>query len=434
MQVSVENVGKFERKLTVRLPADGLQTQVSARLRELGRTVRLAGFRPGKVPPKVIEQRFGAQVRAEALGEVIRNGFSEAVQQEKLRPSVAPSIEATSTGEDGEVSFVATFEVMPEIGQIDVSGLKVRRPTSAVAEADVDRMIETLRLQRRTWAPVERTAQTGDMVMFESHASTDADRVPAEGSERSGTILGSGAVLPALEEKLVGLSADQESDFSVDFPEDYRVSALAGKSVNMHVRVVRVSEPSLPEVDVEFIQGFGVSEGDIESFRREVQANLQRELKGALMARLKSEVVDKLLAAHSEFDVPARMIDAEAASLARQSEQQARDQGNPSAQADAGAFAEVARRRVTAALLLGELARQNDIRLDSRRLGETLDMIASTYEDPQEVVELYRREPQLMQGLQNRVIEDQVIDWIADHAELTEQNLEFKDVMQPNAV
>jgi trigger factor len=433
MQVSVENVGKLGRKLTVSLPAEGLQSQVSTRLRELGRTVRLAGFRPGKVPPKVIEQRFGAQVRAEALGEVIRQGFSEAIEQQNLRPAVTPNIEATSTGENGEVAFVATFEVMPEIGAIDVSGLKIEKPVSAVEEGDVDRMIETLRLQRRTWTPVERAAEAGDMVMFESSATTDVGRVPAEGVERSGTILGSGAILPALEAKLVGLSAGQESEFEVEFPADYRSAALAGKSPTMSVKVVRVSEPKMPDIDADFIRSFGVAEADVDSFRREVRANLERELKGALMARLKSQVVDKLLAAHADLELPSRMVESEAQALARQAEQQAAQQGNPGVKADPAMFLDSAKRRVAAAVLLGELARQNELRLDMARLTETLNLIASTYEDPSEVVELYRREPQLMQGLQSRVIEDQVIDWIADHADLTEQKLDFQDVMRPMA-
>ncbi|SDD08796.1 trigger factor [Aquimonas voraii] len=433
MQVSVENVGKLERKLTVRLPAEGLQSQVATRLRELGRTVRLAGFRPGKVPAKVIEQRFGAQVRAEALGEVIRRGFSEAVEQEKLRPAVAPNIEATSTGEDGEVAFIATFEVMPEIGTIDVSGLKIEKPVSSVEEADVDRMIETLRMQRRTWNPVERAAAAGDMVMFESSATTDAGRVPAEGVERAGTIIGSGAILPALEEKLIGLAAGQEGEFEVEFPAEYRAAALAGKTAKMSVKLVRVSEPKLPEIDADFIRSFGVAEADVDSFRREVRANLERELKGALMARLKTQVVEKMLAAHADLELPSRMIESEAQALARQAEQQAAQQGNLGAKADPAQFMDTAKRRVAAAVLLGELARQNEIRLDARRLTETLNLIASTYEDPSEVVELYRREPQLMQGLQSRVIEDQVIDWIADHADLTEQKLDFQDVMRPMA-
>lgn len=433
MQVSVENVGKLERKLTVRIPAEGLQSQVSTRLRELGRTVRLAGFRPGKVPPKVIEQRFGAQVRAEALGEVIRQGFSEAVEQQNLRPAVAPSIEATSTGEDGEVAFVATFEVMPEIGAIDVSGLKIEKPVSAVEDADVDRMIDTLRLQRRSWTPVDRAAQAGDMVMFESSAVTGTGRVPAEGVERAGTIIGSGAILPALEEKLAGLSAGQESEFEIDFPTDYRAAALAGTTAKMNVKIVRVSESKLPEIDADFISSFGVAEADVDSFRREVRSNLERELKGALMARLKTQVVDKLLDAHADLELPSRMIESEAQALARQAEQQAAQQGNPGGKADPALFADTAKRRVAAAVLLGELARQNEIRLDMARLTETLNLIASTYEDPSEVVELYRREPQLMQGLQSRVIEDQVIDWIADHADLTEQKLDFQDVMRPMA-
>lgn len=431
MQVSVEHTSNLERKLTVSVPADRLESQISERLREISRTVRLKGFRPGKVPAKVIEQRFGAQVRNEAMSEVIQTSFGEALRQENLRPAVPPSIQTDGQAKDGEFRYVATFEVMPELGTIDVSSLKVKRPTAAVEDKDIDHMIETLRLQRRSWNPVERAAKDGDLVMFESYVMVGDTRVPAEGFERSGTILGTKAMMPKVEEVLSGISLDEERSIEIDFPAEHRNADLAGKSGQMHVKASRVSEPVLPDVDDAFMASFGVAEGGVEKFREEVRANLERELKGALMARLKNDVVNKLLEKYSDVELPKRMIEAEASGLANQAEQRAKQQGQKDAKASPEAFMSVAKQRVAAAVLLGELARQNQISLDQSRVAEMMASIASTYEDPQQVFDLYRSDAQLMRGLENRVIEDQVIDWIADHADLSEEALSFAEVMRP---
>ena len=433
MQVSVENTSKLERKLTVSVPTERLDATVRERLRDLGRNVRLKGFRPGKVPAKVIEQRYGTQVRNEALGQLLRDSFNEAVTQENLRPAVPPSIQTTGNPESGEITYTATFEVMPDVGTIDVSGLKIAKPVASVEDADIDTMIETLRLQRRSWNPVERAAQEGDLVMFESSAVTDVGRVPAEGVERAGTIIGSGALFPELEQGLVGMKAGEEKEFEATAPADYRVAALAGKTGKFTVKAMRVSEAHLPALDAEFIKSFGVPGDDVASFRKEVRANLERELKGTLMARLKASVVDKLVALHGDMEFPARMIEAEAKGLARQAEQQAKAQGQKDVKTPSHeAFLPLAKKRVAAAVLLGELARQNQIRLDQARVNEMLATIASTYEEPQQVIELYRNDPQLMQGLQSRVVEDQVIDWIADHADVATEQLSFSEVMRPS--
>jgi len=194
MQVSVENVGKLERKLTVRIPAGDYESQVKARLAEVARSVRLKGFRPGKIPPKVIEQRFGSQVRGEAISELIRSTFQEAVGQQNLRPAMAPEINTTGEPADGQIEYTATFEVLPDVGTVDVAKLAISKPVAQVSDVDVDAMIETLRQQRRSWSPVERPAQPGDMVLFEYSAQTADARHPAEGADRSGTILGSNAM------------------------------------------------------------------------------------------------------------------------------------------------------------------------------------------------------------------------------------------------
>lgn len=435
MQVSIENVGTLGRKLTVSVPADQLEGTIRQRLGELSRTVRLKGFRPGKVPGKVIEQRYGAQVRNEAVGELIQRSFSQAVQQEKLRPAVQPSIETSGVPEDGQFKYTATFEVMPEIGNIDVSALKITRPVAEVVDADIDRMIETLRQQRRSWAEVERAAAKGDLVMFESVATTDEGRIPAEGVDRSGTILGSGGILAELEDQLVGLAPGDEREIEATFPAGYRNPALADKTAKLAIKVVRVSEARLPELDDEFFAAFGINDGGLEKFRAEVRANLERELRGALMLRLKADVVDKLLAAHPDLELPGRMVEAEARGLAQQAAEQARQRGQQvPKEVPFEPYMGQARQRVAAAVLLGELARQNNIRLDSARLQDMMQTIASTYEEPEQVIELYRRDPQLLEGLRSRVIEDQVIDWIADHADASTTMLSFDEVMQPAAV
>jgi trigger factor len=425
MQVSVENVGKLGRKLVVRLPADRLEDTVRNRIQEMTRSARIKGFRPGKVPQKVIEQRFGAQLRNEVLSDLIGSSFQEAVTQENLRPAVQPSISTTGRPADGQIEYTAEFEVVPEIGPIDAAALEITRTTATVSDEDVDQMIETLRQQRRSWTPVERAAESGDMALFEFSAEGEGFRHPASGADRMGTIIGSNALPAALESALIGQSAEAEFDVDVDFPADFREVALAGKSAKVHVRVVRVQAPQVPDVDDAFIAAFGVREGGMARFRDDVRANLQRELDGVLMNRLKAATIDKLLAAHADLELPQSLIDGEARVLANQ----ARVPADQSAEA----FAPAARRRVAAGLLLAEIARQNQISVEPRRVREALATIASTYEEPQQVIELYSRDPQLMGGLQSRVLEDQVVEWIADRAKVTEQPLSFNEVMRPGA-
>jgi len=427
MQVSVENVGKLGRKLTVKFPAERLEAQVSERITEMGRTVRLKGFRPGKVPTNVIKQRFGAQVRGEALSELIGSTLRQAVEQEKLQPIANPSVDTTGNPENGEIAYTATFEVMPEFPAVDVAALEIARPKAEVKDADIDKMIETLRTQRRSFDEVSRASKEGDFVMFEYAAEAGDYRFPAEGLERAGSVLGSGTLFKALDEALAGRTAGDDLVQDVDFPADFRNPELAGKTAKVTFKIVKVQEPNLPAVDAAFVQLFGVADGTIESFRKEVRANLERELKATVMARLKSEVAEKLAKAYPDLDVPDLMADAEARSLAGGNLPRGQEP-TPDMVAEAKPFA---RQRVIAALLMGEIARKHEIRIDRKRANEMLAAIASTYEEPEKVIELYSSDPQLMSGLQNRVMEDQVAEWVADNAKTTDQELSFDEVMRP---
>ena len=431
MQVSLENTANLERRLTVSLPAERLEGVVGTRLREIARTANLKGFRPGRVPTKVIEQRFGSQVRAEAYGELVRESLNEAIRQQNLQPAGNPSIQPDGEGENGEIRFTATFEVVPDFGPIDVAKLEVVRATAQVEDADIDTMIETLRQQRRTWNPVDRPAQNGDAVSMETHATVGPARVPEQGVEQGATVIGSGAMMPEIETRLVGMSAGEEGSIEVAFPADWRVPALAGKTATVTLKVLSVSEPVLPELDESFIKSFGIKSGKVEQFRKEVRANLERELKGNLMSRLRSEVSSKLVMAFAQVELPPRLIENEAQQLARAAEHQARQQGQGEVNLSHESFLVPARNRVAAALLVGEIARQNGLKLEGKRVSETLQLIASTYENPAEVIELYRNDPNLMANLQNRVMEEQVIDWIAERAHATDLAMSFSDVMRP---
>lgn len=427
MQVSVENVGKLERKLTVKFPAERFESQVSARIAEMGRTVRLKGFRPGKVPTAVIQQRFGDQVRGEVLSDLIGTTLREAVEKENLRPIANPSVDTTGRPENGEITYTATFEIMPEFPEVDVAGLEIKRPVAEVTDADIEKMIETLRAQRRSFDEVERASAEGDFVMFEYSAVAGDYRFPAEGLERAGSVLGSGTLFKALDEALTGRKAGDEFETDVDFPADFRNESLAGKTAKVAFKIVKVQEPKLPTVDGEFAKLFGIVDGDLEQFRKEVRNNLERELKATLMARLKSQVAEKLADAHEGLDVPKIMVQSEAHNLASGSVP--RGQQPPPQLVEAAT--PMARKRVIAGLLMGEIARKQELKLDRTRLAEQLAAIASTYEEPEKVIELYNSDPQLMSGLQNRVMEDQVALWVADNAKTTDDNLSFDEVMRP---
>ena len=401
MQVSIESTGDLGRRVVFRVPSADLEGRVGSRLREIARDARIKGFRPGKVPTSVIEKRFGPQVRAEILDNLLREGFGDALREETFQIAGSPRIEPSDeVAGEGELAYVADFEVVPEFGDIDLAKLNVTRHTASVEDADVDRMIENLREQRRSWSPVTREAKEGDLVDVEMWTQADGVRLPTEGSERGSTVIGSGMLYPTIEAELVGLKA------------------------------VQVAEPQLPEVNHGFIRSFGVKSGEAEHFRNEIRSNLERELKGALMYRLRRAVGEEIIANYSNITMPPKLIEQEAQAMAENARQQAREQGQQF-DADPAQFKDAAAKRVLIALFTGEVARRNKLQLDRGRLMETMRLIASTYEEPDQVIELYRNDPQLLQGLQNRVMEEQVTDWIAEQAQHTEQPLSFQDAIRP---
>ena len=428
MQVSVENVGNLERRVTLSLPAGDVNDQVGGRLREIARTVRIKGFRPGKVPTKVVEQRFAGQVRAEILDGLLRQGMDQAVRENELRVAGAPQISEADEAGEGELKYVASVELVPDFGELDMTKLEVVRHTSEVTDADIERMLGNLQQQRASWSKVTRAAKAGDLANLETSSTVDGQRMPAEGAEKTSTVLGSGSMYPEVEAAIIGMQPGEEKTIDVTLPGDWHMPQFAGKTVTSTFKLLDVAEQVLPEVDAAFIRSFGVKSGDAEQFKTEIRSNLERELKGALMNRLRREVGEKLVAAYADVELPPRLVENEARALLANATEQARRQGQQVG-ADAEAFKDAARKRVLVALLVGEVALRNELRLEQARLNETMRLIASTYEQPQQVIDLYRNDPQLVQGLQNRVMEEQVIDWIAERATHTDQAISFQEAI-----
>jgi len=442
MQVSVETQGTLGRRMTLRLPTEQIERQMGSRLREIAKTAKINGFRAGKVPVKVIEQRFGRDVRNEVVDQLLNQRFNEVVREHDLRIAGRAQIEpAEQSAAEGEPAFVATFEVVPDFGDLDMSKLSIVRHTSEVTEEDIDRMLENLRQQRQGWNVVSRAAQDGDAVELELWLLVDGKRLPEEGVTRNASVLGSGMLLAEIETNLLGINKDEEKVFNVTFPSDWRMSEVAGKQVEVHATATQISEPLLPEVDEDFIKSFGVKSGDLSEFRSEIRNNLERELKGALMNRLRTEVGKQIVEHWKEVELPSRLVESEARSLLErqleQQQEQLRRAGSDqtlTAGEDAWKdFVSAAKIRVLTGLLVAEVARKNELSLDVARLTEHLRLIASTYEEPEQVIEMYRSNSQLMAGLQNLVMEEQVIDWIAERAQHTEKALTFQEAIAPQA-
>jgi len=430
MQVSVENMGGLERRVTVQIPADEIQQKVDLRLRELCKQAKIKGFRPGRVPMSVIRQRYGKQVRMEITNEAMQTSMQQAIRDEKLRPASPPQV--TGLPEDlsqGDVEFTAVVEVYPDLEPLDVSELPVEKPVATVTPSDVDDMLQTLRQQRRSWNPVERKPQAGDQVLFEYAAQIGEKRIPEEGRQGLSVIMGASG-FDRLESALGGLKEGEETTTELEFPENFREPALAGQNAQVELKVTKVSEPTLPEIDEEFIRGFGIEDGTMDSLRSEVQANLEREPNQAVSSILKVRIIAALVDSMPDLQVPDSIVRQEAASLAARA---AAQEGREPAPEETPAFMDRATERVRGGLLMGEIARQNGIRIDSAAVHKAIESIAQTYQDATEVIQLYYGNQQLLSQVENQVLEEQVVDWVMENAKVSPMEMKFQDVISAAA-
>ena len=429
MQVSVEPVSGLERKMTVQVPADRVDQEVEKRLRSLVGKVKIDGFRPGKVPFKVVKQRYGEGVFHEVAGEVMQSSFYEAVSQEKLRPAGAPSIEARTLTQGEPLEYDATFEVYPEFEPAAVDSIEVKKPTAEVADADIDKMIDTLRKQRKTWAEVERAAAEGDQITIDFEGSIDGEAMEGGKAEDMAIEIGAGRLIKSLEGQLAGLKAGDEKTLDVTFPDDYHAKELAGKAAQFAVTVKKVEEPAIPEADDEFARQFGVEEGGIAALRDEVSANMGRELRQAVQKEVKTQVMDGLIKLN-DVEAPKSLIQDEIKALREQMMSQVGQQIKGADFPDSF-FEEEAKRRVTLGLIIGEMIRKEEMTPDEDRIKSALEDLAANYDDPKQVIDYYRTNQQAMANVESMVMEDQLVDWVLERAKVSEETKDFDSIMNP---
>ena len=429
MQVSVETTEGLERKLTIAIPGDRVDSAVSARLKEAAQTIRLNGFRQGKVPLKVVKNKFGKGVRQEVVGELMNQTYFEAIAQESLKPAGQPRIEPTSIDEGKDVEFVAVFEVYPEIELPNFAAIKAERLVAEVSENDIDEMIETLRKQRQTWVPVERAAADGDMVNIDYVGKKEGEEFQGGKAAGQNLVLGSERMIPGFENGVIGKVAGDEFTLQLKFPDGYHSEELAGAEVEFELKLNTVSEQSLPEVNENFFKSFGVEEGGMEAFREEVSNNMQREMKTASRNKLKTTLTDALLSG-LEVAIPAALMSNEIYQLKHQTVQQmGGGQGFDPQNMPDDLFKEQAKRRVTLGLVLGEVISQQSIQADAGKVRAAVEELAATYESPEEVVKWYYSNEEQLQGIESSVIEDEVFDFIIEQAEVSDKEVSYQDVI-----
>jgi trigger factor len=427
MQVSIESIGKLERRMQVQVPAERVSQEIAARLKNISRTARLNGFRPGKAPLKVIRQQFGSQIHREVIGELLQSSYAEAVSQKQLTPAGSPRIEPQSMDEGQDLKYVATFEVFPEVVLQPMESLEVDRVTAEVTESDIDAMIERLRKQQIKYSAVSRGAANGDKVTIDFDGAIDGVAFAGGKGENVAIVLGEGRMLPELEQGLIGAVAAEKRNVTVNFPPDYRATELAGKAAIFATEVKTVEEPVLPEVDEEFCKSFGVTEGGLPKLREDVAANMRRELEQALRNRNKAAVMEKLYAANPT-EVPNVLIEGQIRDM--QVEAMRRAGTKDAAQAPPREpFVEPARRRVALGLLLNDVIRKENLVVDRNRVNERLDEMVSAYGDAGAMKRAYMQNAEAMRQVESLALEDQAVDWILEHAKVREVKSTFKQLM-----
>lgn len=433
MQISVDSTGPLERQLKVQVPEQRISDEVNTRLKHISRNTRIDGFRPGKVPMRIVEKRFGGRVRQEVVGDLLRDSFREALINENLRPAGEPTIDPLEASPGGGLSYTATFEVYPEVTLDAVPELVIERPLCEIEESDVDRMIETLREQQKVWTEVDRAAGRGDQVRIDFRGTVDGTEFEGGSQEDFVLELGLDRLIEGFESGLEGSRAGTERVLELTFPENYGKQDLAGKPVRFEVKVKAVLESSLPELDAAFFEKFGVEGDGLEKFRAEVRSNMEREKAQALRERLKQNVMNALASAQA-FELPQALVKSESHRLMHEARQRLQYMGTPADKLEAltdALFEEDARRRVSLGLMVAEIIRANGLSADPAKVRARIESMASSYEDAQAVVKWYYDDPSRLEQIESAVLEDEAVDWVVNKAALSDKQYSFDALMNP---
>ena len=432
MQVSVETTSPLERSVKVDVPEDRISSAVEEQLKSMSKTSRIQGFRPGKAPLRVIRQRFGAQVRSEVVEKLVTSSFYEAVTQEDLKPVGRPLIDPLTEKVGEGLSYTATFEVMPEIKLNPVEDLEIAKPVCTIDDADVEKMIEKLRRQRRDFQVEERPAQEGDKVTINCWGQVDGEAFDNLKMEDMDVEIGEGLFIPGLEEGLIGASAGESLSLNLTFPDDYNNQELAGKPVVFDIEVNQVAEAVMPELGTEFFEAFGVKEGGEEAFRQEIRSHMEREAEVALRTRLRDSIMQSLYQAN-EMELPNTLVDAE---LKRMQDMFTRDmaQRGVSEEAyksltDSPELRDTAKRQVTLQLLTGEIISSQELRPSPEKVREIIEKRAQSYEDSTSLINWYYNDKERLAEVESLVLEDEVINWVSGQGKVNEESLSFDELM-----
>lgn len=432
MQVSVENVSGLERRLKIAVPASQVEQAVNKKINQTARTIKIDGFRVGKVPVDVVKKRYGASIRAEALDDIIRDAYIGALQQTELKIAGFPTIEPISFDEGKDIEFAAVVEVYPEVTVADFAALSVERPTSDVTDADIDSMIANLRRQRANWEESTEAAADQDRLTIDFAGSIDGEAFEGGVAQDFNIALGSKRMIAGFEEQLVGVKVGDELTINVTFPADYQAENLAGKDAQFKINVKKVVKPTLPELNAEFLTAFGVKDGDVEQFRGDVRKNMERELRNAIRAKVKASVFEALVNANA-LEVPKALV---ADEITRQREQALKQFGGASAQIKPemlpdDLFADNAKRSVALGLLVSAIIEKNEVKVDADRVRALVDEVAQSYEEPEQVVQWYYSNKEQMAQVQSAVLEDQVVDLILAAAQLSDKAIGYEELLRP---
>ncbi len=432
MQVSVETTQGLGRRITITVAADSIESAVKKELVDVARKVRIDGFRKGKVPMNIVAQRYGASVRQDVLGELMTRNFVDAIIKEKINPAGAPNYVPGEYKEGQDFTYAVEFEVYPEVELKGLENIEVEKPVVEVTDADVDTMLDTLRKQQANWIESDAAAGPEDRATIEFNGSVDGEEF--EGGKASDFVLamGQGRMIPGFEEGVVGHKAGETFTIDVKFPDDYHAENLKGKDAKFEIVLKKVETRELPELTEEFIKRFGVEDGSVAGLRTEVRKNMDRELKGAIRNRIKTQAIDGLVEAN-EIDVPAALVDSEIDVLRRQAAQRFGGNEQQALELPRELFEEQAKRRVVVGLLLGEVIRTHELKADEARVSTMIEEMASAYEDPQEVIEFYSKNNELMNNMRNVALEEQAVEAVLAKAKVTEKETNFQDLMNQTA-
>ena len=426
MQVSVETGEGLERKLTITVPADVVDQKVEAKLKTIASRVKMDGFRPGKVPMKVVRQQHLGDAKSEVMTDVIESSYRDAIIQEKIRPAGMPAISDVKTEEGQPFEYVATLEVYPEVTLTPVDKLTIEKDVAAIADTDVDTMIETLCKQRVAWKEVKRKSKDGDQITVDFTGYVGDEAFEGGSAKDVPVVIGAKSMIPGFEEQLTGLKKDEDGELKVTFPEDYQAADLAGKEARFEIKVKMVSEPVVPELDAEMAKSLGVEDGDVEKLKSDIRNNMERELKNNVEGMFKARVMDAIVDAN-EILIPKALVDEEIKHMIEQMKQQGQNVDNM----PHDNFESDATRRVKLGLLISKVIEENEIKLDKDVVQEKIISAASAYDDPQQYINYYNQNQQAMASIEALVLEEMVVDWISERATVNETQKSFDEVMKP---